>query len=88
MTVYAALYRWSTPDSDGAEILGVFQNADKARETIVAAAAKVREEYGDDFWEDDMTWDDPTDIQLGHDEHGYFEPATIYAWQIVEQDIQ
>ena len=88
MTVYAALYRWSTPDSDGAEILGVFQNAQTARETIAAAAAKVREEYGEDFWEDDMTWDDPTDIQLGRCGQDYMEEATIYAWQIVPQEIQ
>lgn len=88
MIVYVAINTWDTPDNEGSEILGVYSNLEKAREQIVAGAGAIRAEYDEDFWDEDMTWDEPLDIRLGRDERGYSNPATIYSWEIVQQEVE
>lgn len=88
MIVYVAINTWDTPDNEGSEILGVYSNFEKAREQIVAGAGAIRAEYDEDFWDEDMTWDEPLDIRLGRDERGYSNPATIYSWEIVQQEVE
>ena len=88
MKVYVALYRWNTEESDGAEILGVFKNAEGARTAIEQPAQKIREIFSSDFWDGDMTWDEPTSIQLGHCGRNYLEQATVYSWEISEQEVE
>lgn len=88
MTVYIALHTWDTPDNEGSEILGVYSAFEKAREQIEAGAAAIRKEYDEDFWDDDMTWDEPSGIHLGKDERGYFNPATIYSWEIISCEVE
>ena len=88
MTVYIALHTWDTPDNEGAEILGVFSSMEAAREVIKASAEKIRAEYEPDFWDEDMTWDEPSEIHLGRDERGYSNPATIYSWEIVQREVE
>lgn len=88
MTVYVVYHYWDTPDVGGTEVLGVFASFEDARALIEKSAAKIRAEFDDDIWEEDMTWDEPSSIHLGGYEQGYLEPATIYSWDIDEQEIQ
>ena len=88
MTVYIALHTWDTPDNEGSEILGVYSAFEKAREQIEAGAAAIRKEYNEDFWDDDMTWDEPTEIHLGRDEKSFAEFATIYGWEIIAREVE
>lgn len=88
MTVYVAVHHWDTPDNEGVEILGVFEKIEKARAQIVAGAGAIRAEYDEDFWDDDMTWDEPSEIHLGRDERGYSNPATNYSWEIVQREVE
>ena len=88
MTVYIALHTWDTPDNEGSEILGVFSTFAKARAQLVAGAVETIAEYDEDFWDEDMTWDEPSEIHLGRDERGYSNPATIYSWEIVQREVE
>ena len=88
MTVYVAVHHWDTPDNEGVEILGVFEKIEKARAQIVAGAGAIRAEYDEDFWDDDMTWDEPSEIHLGRDERGNTNPATNYSWEIVQREVE
>lgn len=88
MKVYVAINTWDTSDSEGAEVLGVFSNFEKAREKIEAGAAVIRKEFDEDFWDEDMTWDEPMSIHLGRCGQDYLEQATIYSWEISEQEIE
>lgn len=87
MIVYVAINTWDTPDTEGAEILGVFSSMEAAREVIEASAEKIRAEYDADLWDEDMTWDEPESIHLGGYSLGSFEPATLYSWEIVKRTL-
>ncbi len=88
MTVYVAVHHWDTPDSEGVEILGVFEKIEKARAQIVAGAGTIRAEHDEDFWDDDMSCEEPNEIRLGHCARDYLELGTVYSWEISEQEIE
>lgn len=88
MIVYVAINTWDTPDNEGSEILGVYSNFEKAREQIEVGADAIRKEFDENFWDEDMTWDEPSEIHLGRDERGYSNPATIYSWEIVQREVE
>ena len=88
MTVFVAVHHWDTPDNDGVEILGVFEKIEKARAQIVAGAGAIRAEYDEDFWDDDMSCEEPNEIRLGHCARDYLELDTVYSWEISEQEIE
>lgn len=88
MTVYVVVHHWDTTDNEGVEVLGVFEKIEKARAKIVAGAGAIRAAYDEDFWDEDMTWDEPSEIHLGRDERGYSNHATIYSWEIVQREVE
>lgn len=88
MTVYVVVHHWDTPDNEGVEVLGVFSTVEKARAQIEVGADAIRKEFDEDFWDEDMTWDEPSEIHLGRDERGYCNPATIYSWEIVLREVE
>lgn len=87
MKVFVVVHHWDTPDNEGVEVLGVFSTFIAARAQLVAGAGETRAEYDEDFWDEDMTWDEPISIQLGHCGRDYLEQATIYCWEISEQEV-
>lgn len=87
MTVYVVIHQWDTPDNEGVGVLGVFSTFAKARAQLVAGAGETIAEYDEDFWDEDMTWDELMSIQFGRCGQDYLEPATIYSWEIFEQEI-
>lgn len=88
MTVYVVVHHWDTPDNEGVEVLGVFSTVEKARVQIVAGASETIAEYDEDFWDEDMSWCEPMGIQLGRCGRDYLEQATIYSWEIFEQEVE
>lgn len=88
MKVFVVVHHWDTPDNEGVEVLGVFEKIEKARAKIVAGAGAIRAAYDEDFWDEDMTWDEPSEIHLGRDERDYSNPATIYSWEIVQREVE
>lgn len=88
MQVFVVVHHWDTPDNEGVEVLGVSSTVEKARAQIVAGAGAIRAAYDEDFWDEDMTWDEPSEIHLGRDERGYSNPATVYSWEISEQEVE
>lgn len=87
MTVYVVVHHWDTPDNEGVEVLGVFSTVEKARAQLVAGAGETMAEYDEGFWDEDMSWDEPMSIHLGRCGQDYLEPATIYSWEISEQEV-
>ena len=88
MTVYVVVHHWDTPDNEGVEVLGVSSTVEKARAQIVAGAGAIRAEYDEDFWDEDMSWDEPMNIHLGRCGRDYLEQATVYSWEIFEQEVE
>ena len=88
MTVFVAVHHWDTPDNDGVEILGVFGKIEKARAQIVAGAGAIRAEYDEDFWDEDMSCEEPNEIRLKHCARDYLELDTVYSWEISKQKIE
>lgn len=88
MKVFVVVHHWDTPDNEGVEVLRVFSTIEKAREQIEVGAAAIRKEYDEDFWDEDMSWDEPTSIHLGRCGRDYLEQSTIYSWEISEQEIE
>ena len=88
MSVYVVVHHWDTPDNEGVEVLGVFEKIEKARAQIVAGAGAIRAEYNEDFWDEDMSWDEPMSIHLGRCGRDYLEQATVYSWEIFEQEVE
>lgn len=88
MKVFVVVHHWDTPDNEGVEVLGVFEKIEKARAQIVAGAGETLAEYDEDFWDDDMSWDEPMSIHLGRCGHDYLEQATVYSWEISEQEVE
>ena len=68
--------------------MGAYSNFEKAREKIEVGADAIRKEFDEDFWDEDMTWEEPSDIHLGRDERDYSNPATIYSWEIVQREVE
>lgn len=87
-TVYVLTHHWDTPDNEGNEVLGVYRRQEDAIADMQAAADKIRKEYDSDFWDADMTWESERDIHLGRPSVSGHELATIYCWDITEQEIQ
>lgn len=87
MTVHVLSHHYDTPDVEGNEILGVYQNIDDARADMSVAAAVIRAQFPDDIWDDDMTWCDDNEIHLGFDDTGG-HIATIYCWEIATTEVQ
>lgn len=81
MLLYILTNNWTTPHDDGAEVLGVYSDFEKAREIMQAEAEKIRAEYEPDFWDDDFSCDEPDYLSLGHFGRGC-ELDTIYNWNI------
>lgn len=88
MKLYILTNNWTTPHDDGVEVLGVYSDFEKAREIMQAEAEKIRAEYDEDFWDDDMSCEEPNEIRLGHCARDYLELDTVYSWEISEQDIE
>ena len=88
MTVFVAVHHWDTPDNEGVEILGVFGKIEKARAQIVAGAGAIRAEYDEDFWDDDMSFEEPNEIRLVHCARDDLELDTVYSWEISRQKIE
>ena len=88
MTVYVVVHHWDTPDNEGVEVLGVCSTVENARAKIVAGAGETRAEYDEDFWDEDMSCEEPNEIRLGHCARDYLELDTVYSWEISEQEIE
>lgn len=88
MKVFVVVHHWDTPDNEGVEVLGVFEKIEKARAQIVAVAGAIRAEYYEDFWDEDMSWDEPMNIHLGRRRRDYLEQATVYSLEIFEQEVE
>lgn len=88
MKVYVVVHHWDTPDNEGMEVLGVFSTFAKARAQLVAGAGETIAEYDEDFWDEDMTWDELMSIHLGRCGRDYLEQATVYSWEISEQEVE
>lgn len=89
MTVYVLHHYFDTPDVEGNEIIGVYRNIEGARKEMELCAARLKAEFPDDVWEDDMTWTDNNEIHLGFDSKlGGSFLATIYCWEIVSREVQ
>lgn len=88
MQVFVVVHHWDTPDNEGVEVLGVFEKIEKARAQIVAGAGAIRAEYVEDFWDEDMSWDEPMSIHLGRCGRDYLEQSTVYSWEISEQEVE
>lgn len=88
MKVYVVVHHWGTPDNEGMEVLGVFSTFAKARAQLVAGAGETIAEYDEDFWDEDMTWDELMSIHLGRCGRDYLEQATVYSWEISEQEVE
>lgn len=54
----------------------------------MAGAGAIRAEYDEDFWDDDMSCEEPNEIRLGHCARDYLELDTVYSWEISEQEIE
>ena len=88
MQVFVVVHHWDTPDNEGVEVLGVFEKIEKAREQIEVGAHAIRKEFDEDFWDEDMSWDEPMSIHLGRCGRDYLEQATVYSWEISEQEVE
>jgi len=87
MVVYVLYHYWDTPDNEGSEIIGVYENISDASAEMNADVMETRAQYDPDFWCDDMTWDGDREIHLGYDPmNGTL--ATIYCWMIVEKEVR
>ncbi len=81
MKLYILTNKWTTPSDDGAEVLGVYSDFEKASEIMKTESEKIRAEYEPDFWDDDLYIDEPDCLSIGHFGRGC-ELATIYLWNI------
>lgn len=88
MVVFVLHRYWDTPDNEGSDVLGVFRNVEDAILTMRTSANEVKTFYSDDYWEDDMTWEDDSEIHLGRDSHARYELATVYCWTISKMEVQ
>jgi hypothetical protein len=88
MQVFVLHQYWDTPDVEGSDVIGVFYDVENAISCMKRAAEKVKGYYSKDYWDEDMTWEDDTEIHLGHDFHTPYELATIYCWTITKLDVQ
>lgn len=90
MKVYVLIHTWNTPHNEGTEILGVYaaDAIEKARADMRRSAAAVERDYGGDIWQDDFTWKDENSIHMGFDPQVSYELATVYGWDILEEEVQ
>ncbi len=89
MTVFVLHHYFDTPDVEGNEIIGVYRHIEDARKKMRSCANRLKAEFPDDAWEEDMTWSDADEIHLGFEDKcggGFF--ATIYCWEIVSREVQ
>lgn len=87
MNVFVLHRYHDTPDNEGNDIMGVYYKAADARRDMAADAVRIKEEYPDNFWTNDMTWKTEDEIHLCHDPEDV-SPATIYCWEIVRMEVQ
>ena len=89
MTVYVLHHYFDTPDVEGNEIIGVYSRIEDARKEMKRCAGRLKAEFPEDAWEEDMTWTDADEIHLGFDSKcGGSFLATIYCWEIVSREVQ
>lgn len=88
MIVYVLHRYWDTPDSEGNEIMAVYENIDNAILDMQADASATKAYYDADFWDEDMTWEEEREIHLGRDTKNFAELAVIYCWEIIEKEVQ
>lgn len=88
MNVFVLYRYWDTPDNDGNEVCGVYKYVDNAISIMKKDAEHVKSYYQDDYWDEDMTWEDELEIHLGRDSHNPYEPATVYCWTITKAEVQ
>jgi len=89
MKVYILHRYWDTPNNEGNEIMGAYDLEVSAHTDMVLDAAATKQYYSQDFWEDDMTWENEREIHLGSTRGtGNDAYATIYCWEIVEMEVQ
>lgn len=88
MKVYVLLHEWSSEDTDGVEILGVYSEAcvDIARQDMAQSAARVQEEMPDAHWEDDYTWSEEDSVHMGYRTPGFLLDV-VYSWEIIEKEV-
>ena len=82
MEIFVLTSWWDTPDVEGYDVIGVYKSHDEAVEKMKENVADIKEQFPDDFWDDDMTWEDDDSIHLGHMSTDIYCPATIYSWDI------
>ncbi len=87
MTVYVLTTHWDTPDNEGAEVIGVYADPERAIADMRKGAEAVKADYPQDYWDGDMTWEDDCEIYLGRSSCRAFELATHYAWNITRAEV-
>lgn len=88
MKVFVLHRYFDTPDIEGNEIMGVYRKLEDAQSDMHTDVASTREYHEDDFWDDDMTWEDELEVHLGHNPKLSGCLATIYCWEIKETHVQ
>ena len=88
MNVFVLYRYWDTPDNEGNEVCGVYKDVDDAISIMKKDTEHVKSYYQDDYWDEDMTWEDDLEIHLGRDSHNPYEPATVYCLKITKAEVQ
>lgn len=88
MIVYILYHYWDTPDDEGNEVIGAYRRYEDALVAMTSGAETVKSYFADDFWDDDMTWEDDCEIHLGYDPRSANELATVYCWRIERAEVK
>lgn len=90
MAVHAVLYRYTTYDKDGFDLIGIYSNIDKARlemaRHMVEAYQRNVEYYGDRFSED-FAQNHEDYISFGFYGSGY-EPDHVWECRIETMEVE
>ena len=89
MRVYVVLAWWDTDSDDGRLVLGVWRDREAARAAMKRDIAPIKKLYADMDWKWDEEYSEETEdyVYLAAGIMDAFR-ATIYCWEIIEQDVQ
>ena len=85
-SVYVLFTHWDSIANEGCEVIGVYSDKNCAITTMKKCAQAIKDEYPSDYWDDDYTWEDEFEINLGSAKDNPLY-ANLYNWTISKCDI-
>lgn len=86
LDVYIVVHSWSNDDEDGFDVENVYTELNAAQSAMRALSERIKSDFCMPF-DEDLSYEDDTEIHFGHDSRSFCSVPTTHCIQIIQREV-